>query len=239
MKTTTATTQSMNTINTRLLGTLAIGIGFVMTSLSSHAASYALDDIDGVRIVDSDLNGSGDAVQRNQLWAGNIAGSDWGVVFVYELPTLGLDEKVVTSADFSAFKFASSGNPDLLVSVFTRSTQAVQAADYQGAGTGYTSSVVDLETDFADGPNSVAYSLTTTGQDSLISFLDENKDDDYLFVRVRANGTPVGGQAYQFGNTNGDQTAAVTTLSFTAVPEPSSSALLGLGGVALLLRRRR
>jgi len=54
-----------------------------------------------------------------------------------------------------------------------------------------------------------------------------------------ANGTPDAGLAYQFGNTSGDQAAAVTTLSFTAVPEPSSSALLGLGGVALLLRRRR
>ena len=229
----------MNTTHKKLIGTLALGVGFAMTALKSHAASYAIDDIDGVRIQDSNEDGAGDSVQRNQLWSGNIAGDDWGVVFVYDLPTLGLDEKVITDADFSAFKAGTSGNPDLLVSVYTRSSQTVQAADYQGAGTGYTSSVVDLETDFADGPNSATYSLTTAGQDSLISFLGDNKDDDYLFVRIRANGTPVAGQAYQFGNTSGDQTAAVTSLSFTAVPEPSSSALLGLASGALMLRRKR
>lgn len=229
----------MNTTHTRFLGALALFAGFGLTTHISHAASYAIDDIDGVRIASTSGSGVGSSVQRNQLWAGNIAGSDWGVVFVYDLPALGLDEKVITSADFSAFKAGTSGNPDLLVSVFTRGSQTVQAADYQGAGTGYTSSVVDLETDFADGPNSATYSLTTAGQDSLVSFLGDNKDDDYLFVRIRANGTPVAGQAYQFGNTVGDQTAAVTSLSFTAVPEPSSTALLGLGGLALALRRRR
>ena len=55
----------MKTTYTTLLGTLALGVGFVMTALSSHAASYALDDIDGVRIQDSNEDGAGDSVQRN------------------------------------------------------------------------------------------------------------------------------------------------------------------------------
>lgn len=161
------------------------------------------------------------------------------MLFVYELPTLGVDEQTITSADFSALQPSASGSPNLLVSVFTRSDLTVQAADYQGAGTGYTSSIVDLETGF--GGANTTHTLTSGGQDALISFLNTNKDDDYLYIRIRADGNPVAGQAYQYGQTNADQTAAVTTLSFTAVPEPETFALLG-GLLALghvMVRRRR
>jgi len=40
-------------------------------------------------------------------------------------------------------------------------------------------------------------------------------------------------------NNNGNRYVAIDTVSFTSVPEPSSSALLGLGGLALILRRRK
>lgn len=41
------------------------------------------------------------------------------------------------------------------------------------------------------------------------------------------------------GGSNGATRLEGFTLEFTAVPEPSSTALLGLGGLAVLLRRRR
>ncbi len=97
-----------------LLATVVVGISFVPLDVMS--TPYALEDIDGVRIIDSDLNGTGDAVQRNQLWSGNIANLDWGVVFVYDLPELAQDEQTITAADFSALQDMSAGNPDLLVS---------------------------------------------------------------------------------------------------------------------------
>jgi len=212
----------------------------LLSASVSHAALISLDDIDGVRIQDSDLDGTGDAVQRSQLWAGNVATDDWGVLFVYELPTLGVDEQTITSADFSALQNSGVGSPDLLVSVFTRSNLTVQAADYQGAGTDYTSSIVDLETGF--GGANTTHTLTSGGQDALISFLNTNKDDNYLYIRIRANGAPVENKAYQYGvtATGSLQTAAATTLSFTAVPEPETFALLGgLFALGHVMVRRR
>lgn len=44
---------------------------------------------------------------------------------------------------------------------------------------------------------------------------------------------------FRNGNFNGDQTFGNFVVSAVAVPEPSSVALLGLGGFALILRRRR
>ncbi len=60
---------------------------------------------------------------------------------------------------------------------------------------------------------------------------------DFYMWRVGMSGK-IGGT----GNTNGDLAGSGTTfssLSVTAVPEPSSTALIGLGGLALILRRRK
>ncbi|MFC5050874.1 PEP-CTERM sorting domain-containing protein [Rubritalea spongiae] len=59
-----------------------------------------------------------------------------------------------------------------------------------------------------------------------------------------AEGSSVIGKDLYFGiytKTGGNGSAFWddSTLSYTAVPEPSSTALLGLGGIALILRRRR
>ncbi len=60
---------------------------------------------------------------------------------------------------------------------------------------------------------------------------------DFYMWRVGMSGKNGG-----TGNTNGDLAGSGTTfsnLSVTAVPEPSSTALIGLGGLALILRRRK
>ncbi|MGB0775863.1 MAG: PEP-CTERM sorting domain-containing protein, partial [Akkermansiaceae bacterium] len=51
---------------------------------------------------------------------------------------------------------------------------------------------------------------------------------------IKANYT-IGGRYLELS----DNTGGERTLSVIAVPEPSSTALLGLGGLALILRRRK
>ena len=55
---------------------------------------------------------------------------------------------------------------------------------------------------------------------------------DVLEFRVTNLDPDLGGNAWQ-------NTASIDNVSITAVPEPSAAALLGLGGIALILRRRK
>ena len=72
--------------------------------------------------------------------------------------------------------------------------------------------------------------MTFTGATAMTDF------DDYItsgFIQI--DGTNV----VDMNDFNRDFSGGTLTLSVAAVPEPSSTALLGLGGVAMLLRRRR
>ena len=53
---------------------------------------------------------------------------------------------------------------------------------------------------------------------------------------ITADDSPTLGSVTFIGTEDG---ATVTTITFDQVPEPSSTALLGLGGLALILRRRK
>ena len=162
--------------------------------------------------------------------------------FVYDITSYDSgDLGNVTSADFSAFQDGVIGPADLQVTVFTRGDSAVQSADYEGLGTGYTSSIETLQTSFG-GANSTTHTLSSTGQNNLTSFLNTEIDDDYLFIRIVANTLPTASlpsAAFRFGDTGSDQTAAITSLSFGVVPEPSVLGLIAIGGAVLFTARRR
>ena len=70
------------------------------------------------------------------------------------------------------------------------------------------------------------------------TFFDGNGDEwkvDYAFT-FQGYGDVVNNISHNPGGEALDHKAVLT---FTAVPEPSSAALLGLGGIALILRRRK
>ena len=56
---------------------------------------------------------------------------------------------------------------------------------------------------------------------------------------ARTTGDPVGNSTAETYGFQVNTSAASHSLTITAVPEPSSTALLGLGGLALILRRRK
>ena len=59
------------------------------------------------------------------------------------------------------------------------------------------------------------------------------------FVVTSGTGVGSGDLTFTYGTPNGGGDVDAMRLSFTVVPEPSSVALLGLGGLALLARRKR
>ena len=63
---------------------------------------------------------------------------------------------------------------------------------------------------------------------------------DYNFITIDSVTVAEGGSiTVTLDNSNTAQTLAMDTVGITPVPEPTTTALLGLGGLALILRRRK
>lgn len=101
-----------------------------------------------------------------------------------------------------------------------------------GAVTDFTSSFDIRNTD-----TSVQRVTVTTG--SATTFSDSNGDSWSVALAFNKAhyGDVVSGA--NTGAGGGNITDNQATLTFTSIPEPSSTALLGLGGLALILRRRK
>lgn len=87
---------------------------------------------------------------------------------------------------------------------------------------------------------STSQRLTVTN-DATVSFTDaDGQDWEAAFVFNKdAYGDVVRNTSHLAGGQATDDQAILTFTNVTAVPEPSSTALLGLGGLALLMRRRK
>lgn len=207
-------------------------VGFSPLVQTVEATPITLDDVNAARIQDGDEDGNGDSVQQHQMWSGNIAADDWGVVFTFQMTGLS-DGSLIDDANFSVTQDSAAGSPTLLADVFTRASTAINASDYELAATTLMSGF---------GGANALQELDVGGQGALTTYLQSNwVENDHVFIRLKSATFPVpAGQAYRFGTTQGGYSGSSVDaqLNLSVVPEPSVLGLLVLGGL-LLGRRRR
>ena len=219
--------------------------GLFGISTAHSATVIAINDSGGARIYDVAQAGSGTTIVQspsesalNVGTKSNGAGWDMHAGFVFQMS--GAANGYIEAADFSVSATGGQGqsayNIDLYVNR-TSSSSTFNTSDYQ---------VFDqlIMEDFwvvNDGLGN--FSLDATGQANLLSWLQSNwVEDDYVFFTLKADvdtapsfimGEDLNANTIFGSVLNNDSLLTIT------VPEPSSTALLGLGGLALALRRRR
>jgi hypothetical protein len=217
---------------------LAIQSASGATILSTAAAR--IDDYQGAGTGSLDPDGQGDANRGNAnmlvgFFGDNAVVEDMSSIWVFQMTgtALGTD---ITNANFSVTQ--TGGATPFVVDAHVIRTSSVATflvSDYQ-------TSALNIMDDFGAGGN-VEQSLDTAGQLSLASYLQTNwVENEYIFIGIKNDPLLTGNSAQ---NGDGNSFRSYTkfdnggTLTVTAVPEPTSAALLGLGGFALILRRRK
>ena len=76
-------------------------------------------------------------------------------------------------------------------------------------------------------------------EDGIPIYVNESGVTETIFFTPRSSGTSLNELSWNTDNDTESVGITSYTLGFSQVPEPSSTALLGLGGLALMLRRRR
>jgi len=130
---------------------------------------------------------------------------------------------------------------ELQFGVFTQLTNASQASTYNylveiREGTGIGGNVIasyDTASDFSGDFNNTAWQGWT---------LDFTSTSEFVTVHITDQSTSVDNQLDNPGPQDGNDFAlddATLIVTGGVIPEPSTTALLGLGGLALILRRRK
>lgn len=232
---------------------LTIG-ALAATTLASSAALYTIDNYS------TEQNGATDGAVGDfavQQFTADTAG-------LGALDTVAANSPLPTSVYLNSVSFlrATSGTSDnAVLDGGTASTQTFVHV-YLGNGDGGTyvgSSLNSIDTDAAAGLSTMTWnfgSLELTDSTAQYAFVFTNSADDaagsegyHARLQVARDSGGGFGNSYAGGgadnNNDGLSTLAYDTRfsisldTTAAVPEPSSTALLGLGGLALILRRRK
>jgi hypothetical protein len=245
------------------INTLAVSLLVTATLIgSANAAVISLDDtgtfFHPYSNVPSDRKWT---LNSTELGDFDAAGSDKLVLtFGGENQTSGFDEVSYGGVALTRIVFAEPGGQDVSIWYLDNPGSGDLIVDLV-AGNGIGLSVLALSntaTGFATtglNASGSSTSLTTTGPDSFIVAAGEKNNGNSLDLAPGSTLTQVysgdagsssHGSAYQQVALSGTlvtpsftSAEGVVAVEFLSVPEPSTTSLLGLGGLALILRRRR
>ena len=256
----------MKKTTTSLLTAALAGTLSLATTTETRAATISLDPTTLNRLTDDQFDDSEDSQVNNttfSTWDNFGQAQKWTLLYtsaqdfidaMNSLLPVGLQNKgyLITSATLQVGADAPANNGDSYqdaANVYVLDTSdppspyvsSEASFDERSIGSGWTSgefssvdynatgSITTGSITTTDIPNNRGYT-TFTLTDTVQSWVDGNLADTLVFA-------PENGVAFFNSETN---IANVEwTLTFTAVPEPSSTALLGLAGLALVLRRKR
>jgi len=179
-------------------------------------------------------NGSGNTTGSTMQAGAYNTGVDLVGVVSFQMSGLTAAEALtdITSASFSSAFNVNALNDTtefgVTVKVIrTNSASNILASDFQTIDT-------TIMTDFdADATANGTSSLDATAELALGDWLKNNwSEDEYVFIGLAADNTTMSGSNNLYNYSN-------ASLVVNTIPEPSSTALLGLGGLALLMRRRK
>jgi len=230
----------MTTHTKTLLATITAGAALV--ALPSHAAVFTdtTPTGDTIRGEGSGVGYIVDTSESSRIGEGGSSDSRriTNTVLGFDLPTLGAGEvidSVTLEFEITELRNDSGELGDLLVSLLDTATPGVSDFNQTNTVTG-TDEIVGLESSLG------VKTLSLTG-DALTLFKgfyggDETPDQSEVFFRLNnTSDLSLGGGIDRFEIASSND-VPVATLTVNAIPEPSSLALLGLGGL-LIARRRR